>query len=214
MKLPPTHKSTHLTTYSNGHLSKSTPHIGFILDASGSMEHRKEEAIYSFNLLLRHQVLHRRKATFNLTTFSRKVYVGPVVDIKQCAGLSNRDYNPTGNTPLYDAIGETCQAIDKALHDPKDVVIVIITDGFENASKTWKKPEDIRPIIEEKLAIGWSFIYCSCSHNPIANATQIGIPRECATGFSNLPEVFKKVSNLLTDYRSGVVKQITFEEWK
>jgi hypothetical protein len=116
-----------------------------------------------------------------------------------------------GDTPLYDAIGETCEAIDKVLNNPKDVIIVIITDGFENASRTWRKPEDIRPVIEEKISIGWNFIYCSCSHNPIADATQIGIPRECATDFSNLPEVFKKVSNLLTDYRSGVIKQITFE---
>jgi hypothetical protein len=175
------------------------------------MEGRKEEAIYSFNLLLRHQVLHRRKATFNLTTFAKRINLGPMVDIKQCGGLSNRDYLPSGDTPLYDAIGMEIKEVEAKLNDPTNVVIVIITDGYENASLTWRQPEDIQPLIEEKLSKGWQFIYCSCSHNPIADATKIGIPRECATDFTNLPEVFRKVSNLLTDYRSGIIKQITFE---
>jgi Mg-chelatase subunit ChlD len=210
MKLPASYKSTHLTVHSNGHMAKAIPHIGFILDASGSMEYRKEEAIYSFNLLLRHQVLHRRKATFNLTTFSKYVNVGSVVDIKQCSGLSSRDYQPSGQTPLYDAIGETVEKIDEALKNPTNVVVVILTDGHENASKDWKLI-DVHALIQDKRALGWTFIYCSCAANPILDALKIGIPRECATDFTNLPDVFTKVSKLLSDYRDGTIKQITFE---
>jgi len=211
MKLPAFYKSTALAQAPKSLAQTKPPHIGFILDESGSMAMRKDEAIYSFNLLLRQQVTTKRKASFGLTTFGSKVRVGPVVDMHQCRALRDDDYSPRGDTPLFDAIGETIGSVDSSLNYPINVVLIIFTDGHENASKQWKL-EGLHALIQEKLTIGWQFIYCSCAHNPVADGLRLGIPRECITDFTNLPEVFKRVSNLLTDFRRGDIKRITFDK--
>jgi Mg-chelatase subunit ChlD len=62
---------------------------------------------------------------------------------------------PRGGTPLFDAIG-------LAIHDLENVeestdenkVLVIVTDGFENASKEYTF-ENISSKIKEKEEAGW-----------------------------------------------------------
>lgn len=184
----------------------NTTHLAFILDDSGSMQGRKTQVVKAYNTLLERQRTPRSRATFSLTTFHETTGVLPIT---QAQRLIRADYRPRGNTPLYDTIGETCLSIDRHLDNPLDVVVVIITDGHELSSRTWKV-DTLRELIESKLALGWQFIYCSCDWNYLTHGKRIGIPRSAITTFDNVEVLLSQVSKLLISYRQGEIKQITF----
>jgi hypothetical protein len=63
---------------------------------------------------------------------------------------------PYGNTPLNDAIVETCLDADKACEEA--VVCLIITDGQENASNCHKHSNTVRAAIRNRIDRGnWTF---------------------------------------------------------
>ena len=60
--------------------------------------------------------------------------------VKQIELLSNNNYRPEGMTALLDAVGGSIDRIEKQFgkeleNDEISVVMIIITDGYENASK-------------------------------------------------------------------------------
>jgi hypothetical protein len=186
----------------------NTTHLAFILDDSGSMEFKKLQVISAYNMLLLRQTSPRSKATFSLDTFHEHSGVLPITQAKK---LTRGDYNPRGGTPLYDTIGGTILTIDRCLGDPHDVIVVIITDGRELSSRTWTA-DSLRELIKDKIAMGWQFIYISCAGDYLSHGERIGIPAETITTFTNLESMFSQVSTLLTSYRSGEIRQITFKE--
>ena len=74
------------------------------------------------------------------------------VDIKEVKKLTPRDYTPNGLTALLDTIGSTVNEIHNRhleLPDnevPEKTMVIITTDGYENASKEYKN-EDINSAI-------------------------------------------------------------------
>jgi Mg-chelatase subunit ChlD len=46
------------------------------------------------------------------------------------------DYEPRGNTPLFDAIGECVRRVEE---NGRAITVVVITDGMENASKEFTR---------------------------------------------------------------------------
>jgi Mg-chelatase subunit ChlD len=190
-------------------MAVSQTHIGIILDDSGSMGGRKAEAIRSYNALLQSQASNKSRATFSISTFKD---VGQVTPIFQAPMLSQRNYRCSGNTPLYDTIANSIFRIDRELKGPNDVVIIIITDGEENSSGEWRNALKLAKLIGEKIDLGWQFVYCSCAYYAIRDGLKIGIPKECVTDFRDINLIFGTISRLLTSYRMGDIKQITFEE--
>ena len=189
-------------------MSTSQTHIGFVLDDSGSMNSRKHDAICSYNALLQSQASNKSRATFSIATFKQ---VGQVVPIYQAPMLSGRSFICSGDTPLYDTIAESILRIDRELDNPTDVIVIIITDGKECSSRDWRDPLKLARLIGEKIDLGWQFIYCSCSYYAIEDGQKIGISKKCITDFRDINLIFGTISKLLTSYRRGDIKQITFE---
>ena len=113
--------------------------IVLILDESGSMDNIREKMLHSINDLIKEQKqIKDRPATFTLVKFNdginRKFNNSPLENVNF---LTPEDYVPSGTTALYDAIGSTINWF----RNEKDVLMVIITDGQENASKKWQQIE-------------------------------------------------------------------------
>ena len=131
-------------------------HISFILDETGSMMSIKDKTIKDFNEYL--QSIKTFKGIFTLTKFnSNKIEVVYTKAIKDVPELTTETYKPDATTPLYDAIGKTIKELEKD-EGKQELLVVVLTDGEENASKEYDK-KAITALMKEKEGKGWTFIY-------------------------------------------------------
>lgn len=189
--------------------------VGFCLDETGSMGRCRQATIDGFNEFLADTKKQTGKTRLSLTKFSD---VGPskqtfrpvheAVDIAQVDALT--DYNPHGNTPLFDAIGYTVKKMESWVSAQKDdwaVMFVIQTDGEENASREYTR-EAIFDLIRRKEAEGWRFIYLGVDQDNYAAqaaATAMGMVQDSAFGYMRGQNVYATaaVADSLLAYRSS-----------
>ena len=141
--------------------NKKTTDITTILDRSGSMGHIQEQVIRSFNEFLAEQKKVKTKAAISLIQFDDQYEVNyEGVDIKDAKDLNASMYEPRGMTALNDAIGRTIVNMKKRLKNTKDnVLVVITTDGMENASREFSRRQIFDMIKECEEKLGWKFMY-------------------------------------------------------
>ena len=164
--------------------SDTTTQITFVLDSSGSMSKIREDTIGGFNTFLTDQRDEPGRAAVTLYEFSdsvSRVYHGkPLGDAPD---LDEETYTPGGRTALHDAITtavtETDAHIEKqpATVQPDTVVVVVLTDGKENASET---PRDrVRELVEQyRQDHDWEFLFIGANQDAVLTATRMGIEAE------------------------------------
>jgi hypothetical protein len=113
-------------------------------------------------------------------------------------------YRPNGNTALLDAIGITIQSVEQQMKSPEDsAVIIILTDGYENASRIFTL-QQIRAMISSKEATGrWTFSYLGATLDAVAMAEQMNIKRQNAAAFDKAAmnkDVWNKLSDSMDHY--------------
>ena len=149
-----------------------------ILDESGSMEVIKNDMIASINsFIMEQQQVHTTEPTeFSLIKFSSFNFIKYLfsrTDIKSLKPLTSEDYTPNGLTALYDCIGKTINDISDSTSTStatatENVLMIIVTDGLENDSRTFKRAK-IMEMIETTKKKGWNYIYLS---NDLSTAKQ------------------------------------------
>ena len=88
--------------------------------------------------------------------------------------MGNHNYLPRGNTPLYDAIGHIIGRVEEEDTGKDDkVVIVVQTDGLENASRTHNQ-HSIRELRDQKEADGWEFVFLGTGPQAWAAGSALG----------------------------------------
>ena len=119
-----------------------------IVDRSGSMQSILDDAIGGFNTFLAAQQRQPGEAKLSLILFDHEYQVvHQAVDIQQVEPLNQDTYVPRGSTALLDAVGKTIDAVGERLaataesERPSQVIVSILTDGYENASQTYSKPK-------------------------------------------------------------------------
>lgn len=153
-----------------------------LVDKSGSMNQVRKETIESFNSYvdsLRENKQMAKSVYLTLTQFdsngSSPSYVGR--PLNEVPHLTTQTYQPDGWTPLYDAIGKTIRAAEgwAALQTEKPrILFVIQTDGAENHSKEYTLA-DVKRLIKEKEADGWSFAYLGAGQEAWMGAGHLGM---------------------------------------
>ena len=117
--------------------------ISVILDRSGSMRSVCEPTISGFNEFLRTQQRQHDGggALMSLTQFDDRYEVNFVGEpIENVPELDTHSYVPRGWTALFDAIGRTIHEVEawmRAHGWHYRVLVLIVTDGQENASKEY-----------------------------------------------------------------------------
>lgn len=158
---------------------KTNTHIAVVLDRSGSMDSMKREIIGGFNNFLKEQQEVPGTATMTLVQFDdsidRLASFKPLADMKP---LDESTYVPRGCTKLYDAIGLTVNSvkdeISKASDKPEKVLVVILTDGMENASQEYET-NSIKSLLEAQQKDGWEFTFIGANQDAILTARGIGL---------------------------------------
>lgn len=184
-----------------------------ILDKSGSMQDCIHPTISGYNEQLQViQFLQQRNPELQiqvgLTQFNNEVehcyYAQPPVNI---GFISQQQYVPSGMTALLDAIGTTVLKIRDDLREElangdSTVIIVILTDGYENASRLFNQG-GIKNLINELEATGkWTFTYLGATFDAVQVAQQLNIKKENSMAFekSQMFNSLKMVTNSLEGY--------------
>ncbi|HZS55653.1 MAG TPA: vWA domain-containing protein [Bryobacteraceae bacterium] len=156
--------------------------IAFILDRSGSMGSCREAAIQGFNRFLQEQQQLEGLARLTLVLFDDKYLTAiNALPVAEVLPLDHKTYLPRGTTALLDAIGHTVDQLEARLTGmpekvrPGQVIIAILTDGLENASRqyTWRQIAD--RIKQQTERYGWTFLFLGANQDAIATAAQMNI---------------------------------------
>ena len=163
---------------------KDYTHICIVLDASGSMGSIESDTKGSFNSFIKEQKEAEGKTVFDLYQFSDTVKrIVEHVDLAAFQDDLMAKYRCSGCTALNDAV---CTAIDtlgkelarmKESERPEHVMFVIITDGMENASKTFSS-EDVKNRIKEQTEVyKWDFQYLAANQDAFESGEALGVSR-------------------------------------
>ena len=163
--------------------SKHQVHNLIILDESGSMESIKRAIIQGFNEIVQtvkgiEKEFPEQEHFISLVTFNglgNKIlhFIDPAEKLEQ---IDSKRYQPDASTPLYDAIGFSISNLRQVLEKQTDynVLVTILTDGEENASKEYSGG-DIKKLIEELKMNRWTFTYIGADHDVEKFASSISI---------------------------------------
>jgi uncharacterized protein YegL len=164
--------------------------IAFILDRSGSMQPLVEQTIAGFNQFLRDQQSLPGQARFTLVLFDDRIET-PVdaVPVAEVVALDTTTYTTRGSTALLDAIGHTIDTLGKRLaatpeaDRPGKVIVAILTDGHENASRRFSMADINQRITHQREVYQWEFLFLGANQDAIATASTMGIQGHNAATF-------------------------------
>jgi hypothetical protein len=154
--------------------------IVIILDESGSMDCIRHDMVKAMNDLITEQKqIKDRPCRFTLVKFNDEIKRTIMnMDLQNIQNISASDYKPDRTTALYDAIGSTVEWF----RYEKNVLMVIITDGQDNASKQYSKGEITAMLDEKQKNRGWSYVYLSNDLSTAKQGDSIGLKQsKCAT---------------------------------
>lgn len=163
---------------------KKTSHVIFVLDDSASMQSCRETTISGYNEYL---LMQKKDADENgIPTFvslykfngSSVTCVMNRVSVNEVEDLNHETYNPRGSTNLYDAIGGVMMQVNKDLSEKKkserdSIIITILTDGQENASKTFNN-QGIKQMIEKAEGKNWGFMFLGANIDAFIVGSALG----------------------------------------
>lgn len=171
-------------------MKKNYHEIICIIDKSNSMNEIKREAIAGFNSFVNDQREYEGDTTLTLVFFNQEYQsMYERKNINEVPLLNMDSFVPKGATGLLDAIGKTVDTIgDKLYKAPEDerpekVIVAILTDGLENASREYTQKEITKKIKEQQDKYSWEFVFLAANQDAFVSADHIGIKKEDAVNF-------------------------------
>jgi len=186
-------------------------YINFVLDRSGSMWSSLGAVINGFNKAITELRRNHAQANVTLTVFDTRVEtVYTSVLLKDVPPLTRQEYNVGEETALYDAIGKTICAIEQRVGLTDRVIVVIMTDGYENASREFREGDIARMIREREGRGNWTFTYLSADRLATSHASRMGIRIENVSTYdrSGTDQALQLVSKALVRYTKGQAHQV------
>lgn len=185
----------------------------FVLDKSGSMNSCRETTIMGFNSQLEtiQQLLKEfpeQEFEVSLTLFDDTIdNVFTNVGSNTFEKLTPSMYVPNGCTALLDAIGMSINQIrmtneSKILNNEMSVVMVILTDGMENASREFTYHTIARTIKVLEETEKWSFTFLGADIDAIHTSKMLNIREENVVSFnkSDMGEMMNEISDGMRHY--------------
>ena len=151
----------------------------FLLDRSGSMAGLEKDTVGGFNAMLKKQALQPGKILVTAVLFDHQRQVlYDRRELSQVRPMTEQDYWVRGSTALLDAVGETVRITrNHQARDPAErTIFVITTDGLENASTRYTRPQ-VRAMIED-CPESWEFLFLGANMDAGEQGGSLGIRQE------------------------------------
>ena len=167
-----------------------------------------------FNTFLDEQRQVEGEARITLVQFDSEDPFEILIDGEDLSTVSNLDrarYTPRGSTPLFDAVGRMIARIDHSIltradagQPIEDQVVLIVTDGFENASREYSGGM-IADLIKARRELAWAFVFLGSDESTYAEGSRMGVSGS-STGVwhksgPGTREMLRKVSSETVAYR-------------
>ena len=176
-------------------LVMSQQHLHFVLlDASVSMRNCHDDTLSTLNeqigSLRTIQSEHPdQDVRFSICDFSDdfRMWFGPKT-IGEIHDIRSDQYVLRGNTALWDGLGTLItRTIDKVGEDAPargiSISIMVLTDGFENASRVFSSGA-LRLLIDNLTQKGWEFRFIGADIDPMAVSRDLGFDARRTRRFS------------------------------
>lgn len=189
-------------------MKKDLTEIVIVLDESGSMSSCKSDTIGGFNEFLSTQKKIKGEANVTLVKFSD--YYKVVNDgtaLEHVSPLNESNYTPSYSTALLDAVGRTINSVGNRLSSlpedqrPEKVIFAVITDGYENASKEFKREKIFEMVTHQKTKYNWEFLFLGADID--AWGKEIGITSNVNIDKNAMFSNMSKMSYYTANYRTG-----------
>jgi hypothetical protein len=141
----------------------------------------------------------------------------PIAEVPE---LTEATYVPRASTPLLDAIGRGIHDLSGRIVNlpegerPEHTVFVILTDGHENASREFTKPQIVELIQEAQEKKGWHFTFLSAELEAIQDAVAYGIEPDGVMAFERTgpgtQSAYRSASGRIKDLRTGKAKDLHY----
>jgi hypothetical protein len=189
-----------------------------ILDKSGSMSSCIEQTISGINQQIKRirelaarfpdQELYTSLSIFNENVTPVWTRIRP----EELHEIGFAEYRPDGWTALLDAVGITLKELKSSVgkeveRDEASVVIVIVTDGHENASKEFTHQQIASMIHELEMSGRWTFSYLGATIDAVEIAVSLNIKKSNAKRFE-VYETEKLYDNLGKSFSSYLSTKI------
>ena len=192
--------------------------VSVLLDRSGSMQGLEGDVVGGINGFLGDQRNGEGGCTVTLAQFDSEApfeVLASALPIDQVVDLTVDQYRPRGATPLLDAIGALLDDAERRLGEGPangtvDPVVVVFTDGLENASRRVTREELFSRIARLRDA-GWTFVFLGANQDSYLEAGRLGFAVANTQNFRGDSHGMRTASNEfsqgLTSMRSKVSHQ-------
>jgi hypothetical protein len=162
--------------------------IGVLVDRSGSMQRLKSDMEPALANFLADQAEQPGAAQVSLAHFD-DVYE-QVWTLRDITDVPNYTLVPRNTTALLDAMGRFITDVGTEVASrpehgrPGKIIIVVVTDGLENASREWS-PDGVRELVQQQReSNAWEFVFLGANFDAVAEAGRLGIPQSAALTFA------------------------------
>jgi len=187
-------------------------HVSFLIDRSGSMSGLEGDVVGGFNSFVAQQRTEPGDCTLTAVQFDGDdpfEVLRDAVDINSVKEMELGEYRPRGMTPLLDALGNLIQSAEKrmaGLGNTEDQIVVVFTDGHENASQTWTR-DSLFTLVDEKKKEGWTFVFMGANQDSYATGGGLGFDRGSTQNFRSdshgTRASWQSVGRAVRDYRGS-----------
>lgn len=185
-------------------------HVQIVLDRSGSMDSIAAATIDGLNGFLTKQKAIPGKCLLSLADFDSQEPFRLAIDaipLAEMRDLGPDDFRPRGGTPLLDALGLAIQRCDQRVKADadEDQVLVIVTDGAENASTDFDGPQ-VAKLLKKRQAKGWTVLYLGANQDSFAVGASLNLSAGNVTNFeatdAGVRSAFSTADDALMTHRS------------
>lgn len=186
--------------------------IVVILDESSSMLKVHQQTISAFNEFVEGQkgVSDTTGAGFLTLVKFAAPHINVVYEnrpLTEVPELTYMSYNPCGGTNLNDAIGQAIASVNNTLsvlseESRPGVIVVVMTDGEENASLNFSTAE-IKSIVSAAEKADWSFTFLGANIDAFAVSAAYGMNKNATLSFNvnNMAETLGSASAAVSSMR-------------
>lgn len=202
-------------------MKENLSEIVFILDRSGSMESMRAEAIGGFNKFIESQQAEPDPANVSLVLFDDEYStVFSSIPIQRVRKIGNDDFVPRACTALLDAVGRAIDELGQRLSNmneedrPGHVVVVILTDGLENASRRYSQSQVADMVRHQRETYSWEFIFLGADLAALEHARSLNIDPASTAQFQASKEgmlnSYMCTSDMVSETRARKRRRVQF----
>jgi len=196
-------------------------HSYILLDRTGSMSDIWDEALSSVNAYAKSVGEEAEgeadiDTVVNLAVFDAQEglqfdVLRRGVEAEAWTEVTNEEAHPRGMTPLFDAIGRIVSLAETDA--PEKAVLVIMTDGLENASRE-VTGEGAKAALDRARDRGWEVVFLGAEFANFSDAESVGVSgdKSIAVGSQQFGVTMERLGKKSRSYAIDAEAEIEFNE--